>query len=587
MTQLAELRSELRSLGARRRRSRLVDVLLVGAASLVGLLVVYYIADRLWNLNVAARLFVDLLLVAAGGWFMVKQVLPALLQREDEIDAALRLQRRRGIDSDLVAALQFDAAEADAGGMTRFGSARLTASVVAETARSAGDWNVREEPIEAAPRNRNLALAAVPILGLLAALIAHPHALTFFARTAFLQSLRYPSNTHIVDLKINGRSAEGLNSFPGVRSGETITVALGRPLVVEFAVQGVLPEKATIELSGIDSGEHTILELLPVVGRSDFFQGTLPAPVESLSGRVFAGDDFTEPFTLRAVPLPAVTVTLEVTPPPYAAEVALETPAPGRLYASVLEGSEVAVRVDGANKSLDRVELTSGDSQFELEPLDAERRSWRLDTAGTEFASIGRPLEFTLDVVDADGFSLLEPLRGSLALRADQPPSVTADVVTKFVLPTGKPNVLYQASDDLGVQTLSLERQVLRLDGTTQTDFVPVPIAADAVRTAFTGKFPLDLGSLQLHKGDKVTIRLQARDRRRDDDGRAAAQSEPLVLEVTDEPGLYQAMAETDQRSALKMDEIIQKQLLMTGKAGGTAPAPSIPPTPSGTGSKP
>lgn len=587
MTQLAELRSELRSLGARRRRSRLVDVLLVGAAALVGWLVVYYFADRLWNLNVAARLFVDLLLVAAGGWFAVKKVLPALLHREDEIDAALRMQRRRGIDSDLVAALQFDAAESDVAGMTRFGSARLTASVVAETARSAGDWNVREEPIESAPRNRNLALTAVLVIGVLAALVYREHALTFIARTAFLQSVRYPSATRIVDLKINGRTAEAVNSLPGVRRGETITVALGRPLVVEFAVQGVVPERATIELSGIDSSQHTILELLPVVGRSDFFQGTLPAPVESLSGRVLAGDDFTEPFTLKAVSLPAVTVTLEVTPPPYAAEVALETPAPGRLYASVLEGSEVAIRLDGANKSLDKVELTSGDSQFELEPLDADRRAWRLDTAGTDFASIGRPLEFTIDVVDVDGFALVEPLRGSLALRADQPPSVTADVVTKFVLPTGKPNVLFQATDDLGVQSLAVERQVLRLDGSTQTDVVPVPIPSDAVRTGFAGKFPLELASLQLHKGDKVTIRLQARDRRRDDDGRATAQSEPIVLEVTDEPGLYQAMAETDQRSALKMDEIIQKQLLMTGKAGGATPAPSTPPTPTGTGTKP
>lgn len=610
MTQLAELRSELRSLGARRRRTHTGAVLLVGAAALVAALVTYYLCDRLWALNVPSRVFVNLLLLGGLGWFAIKKLLPTLLHREDEIDAALRLQRRRGIDSDLVAALQFESAEADAAGMNYFGSAMLTRTVVNETARSADDWRVREEPLDASPRGRRLGLYAVLLLGLIVFAVQPRHA-AVFAQRVLLSYRHYPTRTQIDELKINAGSALSTGTAlsaigtPGIDSPRLV-VPLGRPMNVELQTSGVLPERATIELVGSESDEKAVIELTAVIGRTGFFQGVLPAPVESMYGHARAGDAFTERFYLTAVPLPAVTVTLEVTPPPYAADVALELPAPGRLYASVLEGSEVAIRVDGANKALDKVELTSGDSQFELEPIDGERRAWRLDTAGTDFAAVGRPLEFTIDVVDADGFALLEPLRGSLALRADQPPSVTADVVTKFVLPTGKPNVLYQASDDLGVQSLAVERQVLRLDGSVQTDVVPVPITSDAVRTGFAGKFPLELASLQLHKGDKVTVRLQARDRRRDDDGRATAQSEPLVLEVTDEPGLYQAMAETDQRSALKMDEIIQKQLLMTGKAGsgGTQAAPPrpantgtptttptsttpIPPAPSGTGAKP
>jgi hypothetical protein len=93
----------------------------------------------------------------------------------------------------------------------------------------------------------------------------------------------------------------------------------------------------------------------------------------------------------------------------------------------------------------------------------------------------------------------------------------------------------------------------------------------------------LDLAPLELHKGDRVTIRLEARDRN-GDPNRATAQSEPFTLEVTDEQGLYEAMAETDQRSARKMDEIIQKQLLMTGKVG-PAVGPLVPaPKPSASG---
>lgn len=594
MTQLAELRSELRSLGARRRRTRVVDVLLVGAALLVAALVLYYFADRVWNLNVASRGFVDLLLLAGLGWAAVKYLLPVMQRREDEIDAALRFERGRGIDSDLVAALQFDAASDDPQAMRYFGSARLTEAVIDETSRSAGSWNLREEPLDGAPPRRRYGLIALVLLGLVA-FVAYPRHAVVFAQRVLLASPHYPSNTQIDRLTVNGHSAivdskQGSSSNSAAPQEATIFVPLGRAIAVELQASGTLPEQVRVELTGA-SGGGMVLELLPVAGRSDLFQATLPAPVESLVGRATAGDAYTEKFHLTAVPLPAATVTLEVRPPAYAAEAALEPPPPGRLYASVLEGSDVAIRVEGANKSLKQVELHCGEETYQLQAADAERRTWRLDPAGTKFAAISQPLEFSINVVDDDGFALLEPLRGSLAMRADQPPSIAADVVTKFVLPVGKPTIIYQAADDLGVQSIAVERQVLRLDGTIQTDLVPIPLPTDAVLTGFTGRFPLELAPLQLRKGEKVTIRLQARDRRADDAARAVSQSEPFVLEVTDEPGLYEAMAETDQRSALKMDEIIQKQLLMTGKAGSqTQPGPrptstptAAPTTPSAT----
>ncbi|MGC3972290.1 MAG: hypothetical protein QM775_34605 [Pirellulales bacterium] len=148
--------------------------------------------------------------------------------------------------------------------------------------------------------------------------------------------------------------------------------------------------------------------------------------------------------------------------------------------------------------------------------------------------------------------------------------------MTKYVLPAGKPSILYQAGDDLGVQSLAVLRQVLRVDGSTADDRVEVPLAAGVSRRQLAGKFPLELVGLQLQKGDRVTLRLEARDRN-GDPNRATAVSEPFTLEVTDEQGLYEAMAETDQRSARKMDEIIQKQLLMTGR-GGAPTAPNTPP---------
>lgn len=572
MTQLAEIRSGLHDLASRRRRARAVDALLVGSAAAAVALFVYYRLDRALTLSVASRMFLDVVLVAGLGWFVLRKLGPSLISREDAIDTALRFERRHGIDADLVAALEFEPALAGVRGeATAYGSTRLTAAVVDDVARSGRDWNFADEPTDAAPRRRRVLLAAVVVLGIVAA-AAYPRFTAVFVERLLLASPHYPSNTQIETVTVNGKAVD-----LATPAAVPLIVPLGRPTVFEVQTAERLPESATVELSGPTGGTAS-LELAAVADRPHVFRGVLPAAIEDVTGRVVAGDAYTEPFRLRAVPLPTATVTLEVRPPAYAAEAALDVPPPGRLYAAVLEGSDVAVRVDGGNKPLAKVVLTHGETAYSLTSADGGR-AWRLDPAKTEFARITKPIEFAIDVVDADGFTLLEPLRGGIALRPDQPPSVTADVVTKFVLPVGKPTIFYQAIDDLGVESLTVELDVQRLDGTTTTDAVPIPLPTDAARTALAGKFPLELVSLQLHKGERVAVRLTARDRR-GSDPRATAHSEPFVLEVTDEQGLYEAMAETDQRSALKMDEIIQKQLLLgTGRL--TPPAPPRPaPTP-------
>jgi hypothetical protein len=575
-TQLKELRSELESLAGRRRRARAVDVLLIGGGVAAIALLVVYLLDRRLTLNVASRGFLDLLLLAALTWFVLKRLLPTLVHRDDAIETALRFERRRGIDADLVAALEFDAVSQDKI-EDRYGSRRLTGAVVEQANRARRDWNFSEEPIDAASTSRRAAWAAVIAFFVGSALVYPRHA-AVFAERLLLGSAHYPSNTQIEKLTVNGRPVTFI--LPTTETS-LFVVPLGRPIAFELQLSGTRPETALIELTG-EHGGLARLELTPVDAARDRFQGTLPALVESVTGRVVAGDAYSDSFALHASALPTVTVTLEVTPPEYAAGAALDTPSPGRLHAAVLEGSDVAIRVESAAKTLAEVVLTHGDAKFPLQRA-ADERSWRLDPRGTEFAAVKLPIEFQLDVVDTDGFHLVEPLRGSIALRPDQPPTVAADVITKYVLPEGRPSILYQAADDLGVQSLVIERLVQRADGTTASDAVPVPLPTEGPRTSLAGKFALSLAGLQLHKGDRVTIYLTARDRK-GDDARASARSEPFVLEVTDEQGLYEAMAETDQRSALKMDEIIQKQLLMTGRpASSPAPKPTATASPTGT----
>jgi hypothetical protein len=575
----AELRNKLTAAAARRRRVRLRDALLLTAGLAAALAYLHYRIDRAWNLVPAARLVLDLLLVCGLAATAIVLVRPVLRRREDAVDVALRTAQPTA-GGDLVAALQFDE-WLRSGQAARYGSVGLLEAVVEQTTIDSETFDPAQEPVQRpAPWKRFAAAAAVVAL-VVGAAFAPRHYAAWVDR-ALLGGSAYPSRTQILAVEVNGRAVE----FAGDGTPRVV-IAENRPVRYELVAGGELPESVRLTLVD-EQGAAALLELTavdpaaderPAESGSRRYRIESPAPPLPVVVEAQAGDAFGEPFELVVRPLPRVTVSLEVTPPAYAAGADLPAPPAGRLSAAVLEGSRVDVRVEAANKPLRQAWLLAADQKWELRGGDAERREWTFDPSGTPLAAVTEPIEFTVEALDDDGFAPAETLRGSILLRADQPPTIAAEVVTKYVLPTGKPSLVYQAADDIGVQSLAVLRQVLHGDGSTTEDRVaiPLPAAAATSRRQLAGKFPLELAGLQLQKGDRVTVRLEARDRN-GDPNRATAQSEPFTLEVTDEQGLYEAMAETDQRSARKMDEIIQKQLLMTGRGGATTTPPPVAP---------
>lgn len=579
VSDLQLLRRSLQSVGRRRRAAKLRDGALQCAAVIVAAGALYYLLDRSFTLVRPARLLLDVVWLGIGLWICRRMLLPAWTHREDEVDAALRIERRRGIDADLVAALQFDEA-LRAGRAADYGSVQLSSRVVENAAELSRDVDPSAEPTERLAPERRFGLGFVLSLAVVFAAIYPAHVGAFLQRV-LLVNAHYPTKTQIGEIRIDGRVV----AWPTVGEPPQIVVAQGRPVALELHAGGDVPSMAFLKLRGV-AGTDAMIDLPPTEADAAIFRKQLPTLVETVEGRFFAGDAYSESFKLVAAPLPTLTVSLEVRLPDYAAGAAIEPPPPGRLNAAVLEGSDVAVRLVCANKALKSAKLMVGGKTFPLreeqpadvapEPAVEAGRAWRLDSSGTPLAAIAQPLDFELQIEDADGFVLPEPMRGTIALRPDQPPTVAAEVVSKFVLPSGKPKISYQAGDDLGVQSLAIVRQVFRADGTTSEDRLEMPLPPSGPRTALAGKFPLPLAELELHKGDRVTVRVEARDRS-GDEHRAKAASEPFTLEVTDEQGLYEAMAETDQRSASKMDEIIQKQLLMTGKPGASTPPAATP----------
>jgi hypothetical protein len=299
------------------------------------------------------------------------------------------------------------------------------------------------------------------------------------------------------------------------------------------------------------------------------------------------------------IPLPVIEVLLNPTPPKYAS-LRRETADASSRQLAVLEGSSVELAALCTNgKPLDSVWLTlqsaRGATRFELAPDDARRAAWRLNDKRSPLARVTEELRYEVQVLDADGLSLEAPIRGTIRIRPDLPPTSLAEVVHRVVLPTAAPVVAYRASDDYGLSRLVLvaeiERQAPRLPAAgdaganaldeissqTLTPAAAVPVEThrfdiltikeplSAERLPLVGQYALALTALRLAKGDRVKLTLEAADYRGENEqgdpaGRAQS-GEPLILQISDESGVLAAIAEADPRSEEQLNAIIKRQL--------------------------
>jgi hypothetical protein len=83
-------------------------------------------------------------------------------------------------------------------------------------------------------------------------------------------------------------------------------------------------------------------------------------------------------------------------------------------------------------------------------------------------------------------------------------------------------------------------------------------------RLPLEGVATLKLDGLGLQVGDQVSVIVRAVDHRGDAAGRTA-ESEPILLEVTDERGILAALLESDERSVEQLDAIIDRELTVGG----------------------
>ena len=556
-SKLDRVQSRLAASCRRRWLARVIEGSISWTLALLAALVVDFLCDWTFRFSFAQRVLLLAVFLLLALWTLRRFVWPAVASRESILELALAVERRRGIDSDLVAALQFESASArNQSGM--WGSAQLQSAVVDSVAQLGDSLQVDDDVTGRRLRRKVIPLAVAAGVLLCAAAIFPDHSQAFLDRF-LLGAAHYPTQTTITRIVINDQEA-----FPKVAPEGVTNIPFGPPVRFVVASSGVAPESGDVRIVSQAGGAATIVVLAPAAetgAGAATYTGELPRLAETVTYQVFLGDAWTEPGTIRVIPAPVVSLELNYVPPAYAVKARSSRSIAGSRQISVLEGSQVSLAVQCANKPLAKAELIVGSQRFGLTPQDDQKRTWKL-TGDSPLARIAAAVAFEVEVVDVDGLTPDQPLHGFVHIEVDRPPRVAAVVVTERVLPAARPVISWGAADDNGIAEIRLLKTVTRSGGEVQElqEIVRKIPAAEQPQPVLRGRHTLDLKPLGLAKGDEVRVTLEAVDFRGDLAG-MSGRSDSILFTVTDESGILAGLIEADEKSARQLDQIIQRQL--------------------------
>ncbi|MEO1996612.1 MAG: hypothetical protein ABGZ17_15195, partial [Planctomycetaceae bacterium] len=532
MSDLKKLRADLGRLTGRRWAMRWgvgLSALLLGTCAICTTVL---LLDWQLNMSLLQRAISMAGALLVIGWVHRRYAARHLVRREGEIQAALFVERQHGIDSDLVAALQFTAPD-----HVSLGSPALSGAVVNQVAELSQELDVFEG-LAVRDVTKRGAVTLATVVTLLAMNIVWPGFFAAFVDRCFLFGhAHYPTNTQIRSVVINGERIELNNESVNLR------LPYGQPVRFAVTCDGVIPDQGAVVLRSTTVGLRTSVPLTSAGdAKNRQFIGELPRMVTSLEFQIYLGDAWTDRRPITVIALPVVQVVAKPVPPEYARrsgtveqhDALIQQDA---LQLAVLEGSRLEISARSTNKTLSNAWVRVDEQLFQLVKQDPQGRRWQLPLAGTPFETVKHAMRFELQVKDKDGLQLEQPWQGHVRIKADRAPRVVAvrRVSDPHVLPVANPRIRFGVRDDFGVSRVTALVQLARSDGTTEEHTIPVCqfTGAQQPQLQFQDEFALELLPFKLVKGDEIKLTLQAEDYR----GDAAAKtnvSEPLMLKVTD-----------------------------------------------------
>lgn len=524
------------------------------------LLVAAFWCDWSFDLPVTLRAIVLLAWIAGGVWAIRRFAWPLISVTESEQDVALLVEQQHHIDTDLVAALQFEQPQA-----AKWGSSRLEQAVVDYVAEFSPSLDVYQG-FSYQPLPKRATILGVTLLMLLVAALAFPgHAAAFWNRF-LLGSAHYPTKTQIQSIAINGKTVP-------VFSSETtfVRIPYGEQILVDIKCGGVVPEYGLANLSGVNSDAANRINLTPKAGDATSFAGEISHVADSFRVRFQFGDAISDAAEIVIVPLPLVDIAWDVTPPKYAAAAMKPNESDGgSRQLAVLEGSMVKLSLVSSNKSLKtaRITVNGGDpiSLVIAKGTSKDKIEWTLPP-GSPFESVRELLKYEIQVVDEDNLSMEPAIAGQIRLRTDRLPRIVASAVTRQVLPTATPKLDFAAGDDFGVAKIVTVIQISREDGTSARHEIVSRVIdeKDQPQSIVRGQVPVPLSPFELQKGDEVKVTLEVTDWRGTIPGQKGA-GESVTFNVTDLNGILAQTGDEDKKTAKQLDEILRRELGIGGE---------------------
>ena len=557
-TKLSTLRTRLGSLRRSRAAVRWGSAVCAPIAFVLWLLVAAFWCDWSFDLHVTFRAIVLLGWIAGGLWAVRRYAWPLVSVQESEQDVALIVEQQHKIDTDLVAALQFE--EPDA---AQWGSSRLEQAVVDYVAEFSPSLDVFQG-FSYAPLPKRAAVLGATLLIVAGAALAFPSHTAAFWNRFLLGSAHYPTRTKIESITVNGQSVAVFATDKAAQ----VRIPYGEQIQVEVKCGGDVPTVGYANLSGVNSDAANRINLTAKPNEASSFAGEINHVADSFRVRFQFGDAISDAAEIVIVPLPLVDINWEVTPPKYAASSVKPGESDGgSRQMAVLEGSAAKLSLVCSNKSLKQARITvNGGTPIELVKSGKSATEWTLP-AGTPFESVRELLKYEIQVVDEDGLSMEPSIAGQIRLRADRLPRIVASAVTRQVLPTASPKLDYAGGDDFGVAKIIAVVQISRENGTSSRYEVLSKVIEekDQPQMIVRGQLPIPLSKYELQKGDEVKVTLEIVDWRGNIPGQKGI-GESVTFNVTDLNGILAQTGDEDKKTAKQLDEILRRELGIGGE---------------------
>ena len=588
--ELAPLHQLLRKIGHKRRRLRLMIGVFGVLAGLAFVAVALFVLDWLLELTVPLRV----VLFAAAAVFVVlasrRYVAPWFTGLESELDLALLVQKHFGIDSDLVAALQFERPEA-----AQWGSVELERIVIRKVASQAEELPLIED-VPRAPLKKRAVASICGVAVIVGLVMLFPEHVSIFAKRLLLHDIGYPTATRIDEVSVNG------SLIAWEQPGQELRCKANGTVEILVIISGKIPKAGQAIFRTVNDRREIKIPLVPTEDHSNkplspsqkAFSGKLNGLNQACRLRMGLGDTTSQWVDLVVVPPPVVLTWFA-----YQDNVSSRNEPEisfGKTQISVRQGTRVVVGLAsqselkpvtaalgglevplqrGIPRELeacfsemlrDKSGTPNGMLTRENEKKDAPLEIWWLDPTQTPLERTEYPVHIRFTVRDQLGMEPAAPVEAFVSVRPDYPPQIEARTITRLVLPTAQPSLYVDARDDVGLRELRVLGKVIRADGEEGATYQWVlwQSQGEPIR-ALNEKYKVDLQPLQAKKGDKIELVVVAEDERGADQSGMTTQTDAILVEVTDLAGILAVMAEADRESAAQLQEMINYQLDVGG----------------------